>query len=113
MAVEVKTLGFGVTQVILTGSIDVSGAAEIEPSIRKVVAKGEPLIIDMDGVSFVSSQGIRVIVAAAKDLAAKGHRTVIVRPKPEIRKVFRIMNIESIIPIFDEYEEASRAVLNK
>jgi len=111
MAVEIKPLGFGVTQVVLTGSLDVSGAAEIEPSIRRVVASGQPLIIDMAGVSFVSSQGVRVIVAAAKALAQKGFKTVIVNPRPEIRKVFRIMNLEAIIPIFESYDEAGTAVL--
>lgn len=111
MAVEIKTLDKGVTQLVLRGAIGVSAATEIEPKVRSVVSKGSPLIIDMAGVSFVSSQGIRVIVAAAKDLSAKGYRTVIVRPKPEIRKVFRIMNIELIIPVLEDGDDGVAAVL--
>lgn len=111
MGIQVKTIGMGVTQVELSGSLDVSGAAQVEPEIKAAVARQAAMIIDLAEVSFVSSQGIRVIVAATKALAGKGCRTAIVNPKPEILKVLKIMNIDKIIPTFDDYQAATDWVL--
>lgn len=113
MAMAIKALGIGVSLVELEGSLDVSGAVRLEPELRSIAGKDSHLAVDLSAVGFVSSQGIRVLVGTAKTMASRGHKMVLVGPRPDVRKALIIMNIDKIIPLVRDTEEATQCFFGR
>ncbi|MEZ6195348.1 MAG: STAS domain-containing protein [Planctomycetota bacterium] len=65
-------------------------------------------IIDLGGVSFIASMGIRILVTAAKTLAARKGRLVLFGPPALVRESLEAAGIDQAIPIADDEAEARR-----
>ena len=59
--------------ITLTGRIDSSNAAQVEEEIFKLLSDGEvgSLCIDMQGLKFISSSGLRILLKLRKILKPK------------------------------------------
>jgi len=55
----------------LTGRLDAHGSAEVEPGLAVIEARSA-VVMDLSGVSYISSAGIRVLVSLHKRLLAQG-----------------------------------------
>jgi len=55
--------GDGVTVVELTGEIDVDTAPRMRTALDAALKTGVPIVIDMDGVTFMDTTGIAVLVS--------------------------------------------------
>lgn len=106
---EIKTdIKKGAAIVSVSGRIDAMTSADFENSINSVIAAGESLIIlDFKGVDYISSAGLRVILAKAKALKGKGGKLVMSGVKGTVKDVFDISGFGSI---FSMYESADAAV---
>ena len=84
--------------VAVNGRLDTNTAMELETALNGVLAS--ELVLDCSALEYVSSAGLRVILAAHKRLAADGKRLLISGVRAEVRSVFdmtgfsRILNIE-------------------
>ena len=54
------------------GWVDSSNASELEQSINAYVDECEKLVLDLAGVDYISSAGLRVIVGAHREMEGKG-----------------------------------------
>jgi anti-anti-sigma factor len=69
---------------------------------------GEPikvLILDMDGVDFVSSAGVGTIMKAKTSLAKKGAELVMTNVQPQVKKVFEIIRLLPTLGVFQSQQE--------
>lgn len=74
------------------GPIDANTFGVLGAEVEAVLKKGPSLLIfNLEAVGFVSSAGIGVVLAAEKAMKAKGGKAVLVNLKPQIRKVFDIV----------------------
>ena len=64
------------------------------------------LILDMSDLDYISSAGVRVVFKAKKALSASDGEFLMTNLKPQIRKVFEIINALPTISIFKNIEEA-------
>ena len=64
------------------------------------------LILDMSGLDYISSAGVRVVFKAKKSLNGSGGEFMMTNLKPQIRKVFEIINALPTISIFKNIDEA-------
>lgn len=64
------------------------------------------LILDMSGLDYISSAGVRVVFKAKKSLNESGGEFMMTNLKPQIRKVFEIINALPTISIFKNIDEA-------
>lgn len=84
--------------VAVNGRLDTNTAMELETALNGVLAS--ELVLDCSALEYVSSAGLRVILAAHKRLTAEGKRLFISGVRAEVRSVFdmtgfsRILNIE-------------------
>ncbi|MGH7166135.1 MAG: STAS domain-containing protein [Nitrospiraceae bacterium] len=67
------------------------------------------LRLDLEGVDFMSSAGLRVLLVAAKRLKPLNGKIVLYSLKPQIREVFEIAGFTTIFPIYAQQEEAVRS----
>ena len=71
---------------------------------------GEPLVmslvLDLAGLNYISSAGIRSIFKARKALTARNGKLLVVNPQPQIQKVFDVVKAVPMSDIFTSVAEA-------
>jgi len=92
------------------GRLDTDSSPGAEERIGKEIEGGEKyLIIDLSEVTFMSSQGLRVILTAAKLAEAAGGKLVVCAAQPSVETVFKITGVMQIIKVCPAYPEAVAA----
>ena len=112
MEFNVEKLDNGIQKVNLVGRMDLKGTNVIEmPFNAQVTTSKIPVIIDMAGVEFLASIGIRLILSSAKAISRRGSKVVILNPQPMVEDVFKTSGINKLIEIYHDYNEACQAVI--
>ena len=63
------------------------------------------LVLDLTGLAFMSSAGIRVILTARKRLAARGGTVLLASPQPQVAKAFDIIRALPDLALFKSVAE--------
>jgi anti-sigma B factor antagonist len=98
------------TKVVLVGKLDISGAEKIDARLAKVAESQGNIVVDMTGVDFIASIGIRHLVMAAKKVARSAGMLVLFDPNPIVTDVLFTSGLQAILPIVRSEDEA-RAML--
>ena len=112
MRMDQVELPGNVLRVSLAGSLDIAGAGEIDMPFSVIAGHRNKVIVDLGGVTFLASIGIRVLVKAARAISNKGGRLVIYNASEELRRVLHTTGIDAIIPLVAD-EAAAIAECNK
>jgi anti-anti-sigma factor len=92
------------------GRIDHASAEEFAQALAPHLAAceaGETVcVLDMAGVDYISSVGLRVLMMASKQVHAHGGRLVIARLTPLVQEVFQISRFDKIFELFGSVEAA-------
>lgn len=92
------------------GRLDGPGARELEERLVALIGGGErSLVIDMTGLDYINSAGLRVLLVAAKKLKPEDGRIVLCAMRDTIREVFEISGFASIFQIFPSRDQAVSA----
>ncbi len=79
-------------RVEISGRLDTATAAQFDERISAVSPNEFPLqILELSGLNYLSSAGVRSIFRARKVVQEAGGQFVLVNPQPQIRKVFDII----------------------
>ena len=107
MDMQLSELGGKVTCVRLSGRLDAPGADSIDTRFTAaVVNAGRDAVIDLSGLSFVASMGIRMLIAAARGLHAKGAQLVLFGAQPLVYTVLDQAALDQIIPLVATEQQA-------
>jgi anti-sigma B factor antagonist len=100
----------GGAQVALTGELDIATAPKLEDEVRRLEAEGRKLIvIDLRGLEFMDSSGLRALLAADTRARERGARLVLVRGDDRIQRVLRITRLDERLEIVDDAETLAGA----
>jgi anti-anti-sigma factor len=97
-----------ITRAVLTGKLDIAGADVVSMPLATLSGSKQGLIIDMSGVTFISSIGIRHLVMAAKALSRRNGILVLLKPTPMVAEVLTTTGITEILPIVETDAEAMK-----
>ena len=91
----------------LVGSLDSNTYQVLEGRVDNLIREGEAKSInfDMAGVDYISSMGVRVIYKTLKDLRKREGHVTMMNLRPEIERVFRIVNALPSLQIFSSIQE--------
>ena len=90
------------------GRADAMTAGDLEGAINGRIEQGDrKIILDFSGLAYISSGGLRVLLATAKRLHNEGDRFVLCGLSVEVQK---IMNLAGFTAIFSIYATASDAL---
>jgi anti-anti-sigma factor len=104
--ISVKDVG-AVTVLHFEGNLDTNTAPEAEARFNELVAGGaDKLLADFAALDYVSSAGLRVLLATAKKLSAKGGTLRICGLNETVREVFDMSGFSTILQVFGSQEEA-------
>jgi anti-anti-sigma factor len=101
-------------KVSLTGKLDIAGADVVALPLATLSGSKRGLLIDMSGVTFITSIGIRHLVSASKALMRRGGRLVLLKPNETVVDVLLAAGVSDLMTIVQSEAEAVAAVqLNK
>jgi anti-sigma B factor antagonist len=108
LIVHSETPGFTVIEV--SGEIDVYTAPKLREKLISLVEAGSyQLIVDMEGVEFLDSTGLGVLVGGLKRVRAHEGRIDLVCTQSRILRIFRITGLNKVFSIYDTVPEAVAA----
>lgn len=92
-----------VTVVSISGSIDALTAESVLNALLEPITSGETrLVTDLSGVDYTSSAGLRVILAAQKEIRQKGGDLRLAGAQPMVQRQLELTRFTSIIKIYDD-----------
>ena len=95
------------TVVVVGGEIDVYTAPKLREQLIDLVSSGQyHLVVDMEGVEFLDSTGLGVLVGGLKRVRAHEGSLRLVCTQERILKIFRITGLTKVFPIHTSVEEA-------
>lgn len=98
------------TVVAVGGEIDVYTAPKLREQLVDLVNAGRyHLVVDMEGVEFLDSTGLGVLVGGLKRVRAHDGSLRLVCTQERILKIFRITGLTKVFPIHDTVSEALTA----
>jgi anti-anti-sigma factor len=96
-----------VTIVRCEGNLDTNTSMDAQEHVNKLIEDGAlKLLIDFAKVDFVSSAGLRVLLATAKRLGGSGGSLRICGLNEAVNEVFEISGFSTILDVFPSEEEA-------
>jgi anti-sigma B factor antagonist len=108
---EVAPLSFDTTLssagdavIALAGELDLSGAPALDEEIARLVAEEDVrrVVLDLRGLRFLDSSGLRVVALAARRLEAAGRALTLVRGSETVQRVFEITRMGERLDFVDE-----------
>jgi anti-anti-sigma factor len=96
----------GVTRVVLEGRLDIEGAAAVDLRMNVIAGSASRLLLDLQGVTFLGSMGLRSIVVPAQAIKRRGGKMVLFAPIPMVEEVLKTSNVSTIIPVRHDLESA-------
>ena len=107
--VEFSMADGGVFVVRFNGALDMEGTLAVENEfVFNVVTQKQGVLVDLSGVDFMASIGIRMLLGNAKVLHNRGGTMALLSPQPPVRAVLDSTGISPIIEVFDDEAAAIR-----
>jgi anti-anti-sigma factor len=111
MDLSTEQLDGGIKRLVLKGRMDIEGTEKIGLRLSVETASERTyLVFDLSGVEFMASVGIGVLLRSVKALRLRGGDAVILNPRPVVEMVLKHTQIDTVIPVFHEFDAALKAL---
>ena len=97
MTIEKKLNGAGMT-ITLTGRLDTTTAPQLEAELKASLPGVEHLVLDFAALDYLSSAGLRVLLAAQKQMNKQGDM-VLCHVNETIAEIFDVTGFSDILTI--------------
>ena len=98
MKIEKKEGGNRLT-LVLTGRLETTTAPLLKEVMDKRTEQVSEIVIDMAGLEYVSSAGLRVLLSISKQMDAVDGSLVIKNANEDIRDVFKMTGLDDILRV--------------
>jgi anti-sigma B factor antagonist len=89
------------------GEIDVYTAPKLREQLVDLINAGHyEIVVNLEGVDFLDSTGLGVLVGALKRVRAHGGSLRLVCRQERLLKIFRITGLAKVFPIYDTADAA-------
>ena len=110
MKVVEDELPGGITRVILEGRLDIEGAAAVDLKMSVIKDSRTSVLVDLQGVSFLASMGLRSLMMPARAIKSRGGRMVLFGPNEMVGKVLKTSGVDTVIPVHYDLSRALEAL---
>ena len=111
MQMEVHEWRDGQIKVVLAGRLDTPGVEHVETRfVASLVPSGRHALVDLSGVEFIGSLGVRMFISVARSLKLKQAQLVLMAPQAQVREVFDHVSLGELIPVCVDEAEAVSAL---
>jgi len=106
-ALTVRTLDETVATVLeLTGRLDVGTIPMVRDKFAEIITGGDPVVLDLAHLTYLSSAGLRLIIMAMKQAQATRQQFVVAGARGVVRQVLDSIGLRQFCPIYRNRAEA-------
>ncbi len=88
----------------LSGEFDLAGVESFEGKLRGDESDGAmTLVVDLRGVTFMDSSGLRAILTAEHLASSEGWRFLVVRGSEAVERVMAMTDVDRRLELIDEF----------
>jgi len=84
--------------------------AQLAPHIDACAQSGAALVLDLSGLEYVSSAGLRCLMIGARSAKAKKSRIVVAAMQPVVAEIFQISRFNLVLEVFATLREALASI---
>jgi anti-sigma B factor antagonist len=91
------------------GRIDHASAEAFKTALAPHLAQsgpGRPVVLDLAGVDYIASVGLRVLMLASRQVRAQSGTILVAALKPLVREIFEISKFTMVFPCFPSVADA-------
>ncbi len=98
--------------VYLQGELDHHSAEEVRSRVDDVLDKEnyKNLIFNFEGVNFMDSSGIGVVIGRYKKMTVKNGIVCVTNVKSSVKRIFELSGMHKIISLYDKVEDALNGI---
>ena len=93
----------GACVVRLTGEFDLAGVDAFEAELQGLPGAAGILVLDMRGLSFIDSSGLRAVVMADRRIRDDGRRFVLVKGPERVNRVLDLTGVSERLELVDRF----------
>ena len=82
-----------------SGRLDTVNSAELKSKIEADGTTGCDIVFDLSGVEYISSAGLRLLVALQKQVMADGKKLTLRNPNKVVSEIFRVAGFNKAFTI--------------
>jgi anti-anti-sigma factor len=107
MEMQVEPLPGGAICLALSGRLDMHGAQAVEDRVLQAVAASPgDVLFDLARVSFLSSMGVRLLIAVARTQRQRGRQLLLFGAQSTVKSTLAMVALDQIVPILPNREAA-------
>jgi anti-anti-sigma factor len=99
-----------VTIIRPTGALTLDGIEAIRPQFEQLTSNPGRLVIDMAGVTLMTTPGLSMLLAGAKRLAESGGRMALTGAKGVVADLLHVCKLDDVFPVIPEFDAAVKHV---
>lgn len=112
MSIEESNVA-GVKVTAIVGRLDSVTSSTYETDLMVLLNDGRRgMVVDLAGVDYLSSAGIRVLLVLFKRASDANVSLVVARPQAHVAEILEIAGLDDILTIYPSPEEAAQAIAN-
>lgn len=93
--------------VTVTGRVDGTNWSELDGAFSALHAEGRySIVVDVEGVDYMSSAGLRALVAALRECKNHGGDLRIANPSQRMSDVLSLAGLDTVFSIYDDQASA-------
>jgi anti-anti-sigma factor len=94
------------------GRADLAGSAALETALSPLWERAdvEGIVLDLSGVPYISSVGLRVLMIAAKQMRGRRARIAVACLQPVVAEIFAISRFDKVLEVFPGVRDALAAM---
>ena len=107
LSVTVGHIGSDRAVVAVGGELDIDTGVLLHHQLAAQVTEGRiHLVLDLDGVPFMDSSGLNIVLHAARETRQCGGSLVLARPAPQVRHLLDLTGVLLSVPVCDDLDDA-------
>lgn len=102
----------GIPVLCLKGRLNQASADALHTAAMEVAGDEEckALIVDMGGVDFIASVGIRSLIRPSQALAMRGGKLAVANLSPQISEFFSLTGLDQMFRVYESVADAAAGV---
>lgn len=95
--------GDGFAHLALKGELDLSTVPKVEEALKRIEgSRPSVIVLDLAGLTFLDSTGLRMVVTADQRAKAEDRRLTVVRGPESVQRVFAITRLDEHLDMVDD-----------
>jgi anti-sigma B factor antagonist len=96
-----------VSIISVRGFVDTTTSGQLEESLKRLLKQGQfNIIVDLEGVNYISSAGWGIFISEIKEIRENGGDLKLAAMTGDVFEVFELLEFQTILESFDSVEDA-------